>query len=79
MTFRVARVLLVIYGRLQRKKTAKSYAALRHDTAQEPQKNNAALQREGGTESCGLIPACPLSPTDAKQHGAVRAAVASRR
>jgi len=44
-----------------------------------PQKNNAALQGEGGTESCGLIPACPLSPTDAKQHGAACAAVASRR
>jgi len=38
MTFRVARVLLVLYGRLQRKKTAKSYAALRHETAREDEK-----------------------------------------
>jgi hypothetical protein len=46
---RVARALLVLYGRLPGKKTAKSYAALRHETAREPAKNNAAFQPEGGT------------------------------
>src|SRR5689334_571372 len=66
MTFRDACALLVLYGRPWRKKTAKSYAALRHETARTPAKNNAALRLEGGTENCGLIPACPLSPTGAK-------------
>jgi hypothetical protein len=41
------------YGRETRKKTAKSYAALRHEISLGPMKKNAAFWSEGGINIAG--------------------------
>jgi len=46
------------YGTGRGKKTAKSFAAVRHGNATGRAKNNAALQLEGGIVNRGLIPLC---------------------
>jgi hypothetical protein len=66
MTFHVAPAV-GSYGRGQRKKTAKSFAALRQEGARRPAKNNAAFRLEGGTISMRVDPALSFIPIRRKR------------
>jgi len=50
------------YGRDWGKKTAKNYAALRHEPRRVLAKNNAAFRLEGGISCAGLSRFIPYSP-----------------